>query len=206
MPPASLWNIYFHAPGSINAYSCEVPEGSVLPIGLKTFGASRNGGSVVLNWQTTYESNAQNIEIQKKSGAGFVTVGVVPATNNLNGSTYSFVDKNSSAAVSEYRLRLLSKDAEAAFSEVRAVKGMGAAVDFTVFPNPAVRNAKIAITDISEPTDVQVIDNVGRVVKSITINNSNTVELNNLQVGVYRVRLVNKTSGGAVTKSLTVIQ
>ena len=83
---------------------------------------------------------------------------------------------------------------------------MGASVDFTVFPNPAVRNAKIAITDISEPTDVQVIDNVGRVVKSITINNSNTVELNNLQVGVYRVRLVNKTSGGAVTKSLTVIQ
>ena len=206
MPPASLWKIYFHAPGSINSFSCEVPEGSVLPIGLKTFGASRNGGSVVLNWQTAYESNAQSIEIQKKSGAGFVTVGSVPATNSLNGSTYSFVDKNSSATVSEYRLRLLSKDAEATFSEVRAIKGMGAALDFTVFPNPAVRNAKIAITDISEPTDVQVIDNVGRVVKSITINNSNTVELNNLQVGIYRVRLVNKSSGGAVTKTLTVIQ
>ncbi|MES2890438.1 MAG: T9SS type A sorting domain-containing protein [Bacteroidota bacterium] len=206
MPPASLWDIYFHNPGSTTGFACSVPEGAVLPIGLKTFGAARNGNSVVLNWQTSYESNAQGIEIQKKSNGVFVTVGVVAASNSLTGSTYTFTDKNNAPTISEYRLRLLSKDAEAAFSEIKAVKGFGMAPDFTVYPNPAVRNARIAINDISTPTDIQVIDNVGRVVKSLIVANSNTVELNNLQVGIYRIRLVDKVSGSAVTKSLTVIQ
>jgi hypothetical protein len=206
MPPASLWQIFFHSAGSVDPFSCMVTEGSVLPIGLKSFGATRNGATVSLNWQTAYESNAQSIEIQKRSGSGFVTVGSVTATNNLNGHAYNFVDRNTSASVTEYRLRLLSKDADAAFSEIRTVKGVGATLDFTVFPNPAVRNAKISITDVSEPTDLQVVDNVGRVVKSIILQNANTVELNNLQVGIYRIRLTNKISGVAITKTLSVTQ
>ncbi len=206
MPPASLWQIFFHNTGSVDPFSCMVSEGAVLPIGLKSFGATRSGTTVSLTWQTAYESNAQAIEIQKRSGNGFITVGIVPATNNLNGHAYSFMDKNSSASVTEYRLRLLSKDADASFSEIRTVKGVGASLDFTVFPNPAVRNAKISITDINEPTELQVVDNVGRVVKAVTLTNSNTVDLNNLQVGIYRIRLTNKMSGQAVTKTLSVTQ
>ena len=206
MPPASLWKIYFHAAGSTDPFSCIVPEGAVLPIGLKSFGATRNANTVVLNWETAYEANAQTIQIQKKSGSKFVTVGSVPATNNIAGDTYTFTDKNTSFVVTEYRLRLLSKDADEAFSEVRAVKAYGAAPEFTVYPNPAVSNATISITDINGPTDVQIIDNAGRVVKSLTINNATPIPLNNLQVGIYRVRMVNKMSGAATIKTLTVIQ
>src|SRR5918993_1385485 len=206
MPQAALWTIYFHAAGSTDPFSSIVPEGAVLPIGLKSFDANRSANTVVLNWETEYEANGQSIQIQKKSGNKFVTVGSVPATNNINGHTYTFTDKNTSFVVTEYRLRLLTKDAEEAFSEVRAVKAFGAAPEFTLYPNPAVSNATISITDINGPTDVQIIDNAGRVVKTLTINNATPIPLNNLQVGIYRVRMINKMSGAAITKTLTVIQ
>jgi len=206
MPPAALWKIYFHNTGSTNAFGCLVPQGGILPIGIKSFSAKRNGSSVVLNWQTSYESNGQAFEIQRKNGNSFVTIASVLPANIATGNLYTFTDKNITKGVSEYRLRLLSKDAEAVYSDVKSVKGAGVTVDFTVFPNPAVRDAKIFITDISEPTDVQVIDNMGRVVKTVTIKTSNTIELNNLQPGNYRIRLINKSSGESVTKALTVIQ
>ena len=205
MPPATLWQIYFHTTGSTNAFGCLVSQGSILPIGIKTFSAKRNGSSVALNWQTSYESNAQAFEIQRKTSNSFITIAKVLPTNIATGNSYSYTDNNITKSVSEYRLRLLSKDAEAVYSDVKNVKGVGV-IDFTVFPNPAARNAKIFITDISEPTDVQVIDNMGRVVKTHTIKTSNTIELNNLQIGNYRIRLLNKRMGESVTKALIVIQ
>ena len=41
--------------------------------------------------------------------------------------------------------------------------------DFNVFPNPSIGNAKVSITDIAEATTVELIDNAGRVVKSIEL-------------------------------------
>ena len=86
-----------------------------------------------------------------------------------------------------------------------AVKGISTASDFTVFPNPSNGSAKITISDISEPTDVQLLDISGRIIKNISVNSSNTVELNNLQKGMYMIRIVNKSSEESVTQKLTVI-
>jgi hypothetical protein len=206
MPPASTWTIYFHSTNAVNQSGCIVPEGGVLPIGIKTFFAKRNNSTVTLTWQTAFESNAQGFEIQKKSDNGFITIGTIAATNNESGSSYSFIDNNNMKVVSEYRLKLLSRDADAVYSEIRSVKGLGAGIDFTVYPNPAVRNAKISISNMSEASDVQVIDNTGRVVKLFSIKSNNAIEINNLQIGIYRIRLVNRSSGESITKSLTVIQ
>ena len=206
MPPAAAWTIYFHNTGSTDVFGCLVPEGGPLPITMKSFSVQRNGGSVIVNWQTAYELNGQSIEIQQLTASGFITVGAVMATNNISGSNYTYTVKNSQKEVTQYRLRLLSKDAAATYSEIKSVKGAGVAIDFTIYPNPAVRNAQVSITDITEPTDVQVIDNTGRLVKKIAIKNSNTIQLNDLQPGLYRVRLLNSTTGEAVTKNLTIIQ
>ena len=101
---------------------------------------------------------------------------------------------------------MISKDGDAVYSEIRLVKSTGATIDFAIFPNPAVRNAKVYVANISQPTSVQVYDNAGRVVKVLTIKSGNTIEINNLQTGIYRVRLLNNISGESVTKTLTVIQ
>lgn len=206
MPPASNWKIYYHNPGSSNAFGCLVPEGRVLPIGIKTFTATRNNSTVVLNWQTAFESNARLFEIQKKSGSNFITIGTVAATNNETGSSYSYNENANVKGNAEYRLRLVDKDANSTYSEIRIVKGLSTAFDFTIFPNPATRNTKISLKDITEPSTIQVIDNSGRQIKNISVKSSSTMELNDLQPGIYRLRLVTNRSGESITKTLTIIQ
>jgi len=208
MPPTSIWTIYFHNTEVTTITGCVVAElaSGPLPISIASFSAKRNGGKVSLSWQTSFELNAIGFEIQKKSGNSFITVGTVSATNKETGSSYSFTDINNSSEVSEYRLKLNSEDAAAKYSEIKSVKGSGSAFDFTVYPNPAVRNARVVIADISQPTNAQVIDNAGRVIKIYSLKNTNTIELNNLQTGIYRIRLVNVVSGEAITKTLTVVR
>ena len=99
---------------------------------------------------------------------------------------------------------MVDLDATFKLSETRAVKGTAAVSDFTVFPNPSNGYAKISIADVTEATTVEVIDNAGRVIKTIALKNSNTVEVNGLQNGIYLVRITNKNTGDAVTKKLSV--
>jgi hypothetical protein len=206
MPPTSTWAIYFHNPGSTDPCGCNVPEGGILPIGIKTFTATRNNNNIALNWQTAVEINATQFEIQKKSGNSFVTIGSVTAANKETGSSYNYTDISNEKTTSEYRLKMLSSDAAIAYSEIRVVRGTGVSFDFTIFPNPATRNTKIALADITQPSTIQVIDNSGRQVRSISVKSSSMIELNDLQPGLYRVRIVTNKSGETLTKSLTIVQ
>lgn len=205
MPPAATWKIYFHPfPNGGEPFFCVVPEGSVLPITIQSISAKRNGAKVVLVWKTAMELNARGFEIQRKSGNAFITIGNVSATNSATGYSYNFTDNNSSKETSEYRLRMLSKDAEAAYSQTLTVKGTSSSVDVTIFPNPAAGNSRISVAGISEATGIQVMDNTGRIVTATALKTGNIFELNVLQTGIYRVRLINKKSGHAITKTLTV--
>lgn len=175
-----------------------------LPVGLKNFYASRKSNTVVLNWQTAFEQNAAAFEIERNTGNGFVNVGQVTATNNSNGSTYSFNDNNAVKAISQYRLKMVDKDGKFQYSEIRSVKGLNGVSDFTVYPNPSNGNAKVTISDISEAMELQVIDNTGRTLKKYTLSNSSQVELSGLSRGMYMIRLVNNVSGESIIKKLTV--
>ncbi len=180
-------------------------EGGPLPIKLSAFNLKRSNANVTLSWKTELEMNAKEFIIQKRQGTEFVDMGAVGASNILNGSTYSYVDINNSKSVSEYRIKMVDFDGKYSNSEVRAIKGTGAESEFTIFPNPTTGSAKITITDVTENTEVQVMDNAGRVLKTIILVNTNSTELNNLQKGTYLIRIVNKQSGDAVVKKLTVI-
>jgi hypothetical protein len=112
---------------------------------------------------------------------------------------------NSSKGITQYRLKIVDKDASFSNSDVRTVKGTSAVSDFTVYPNPSNGNTRVTVADISEPTDIQLIDNSGRILKNIPMNNSNSVNINDLQKGIYMIRITNKTSGETLTKKITVI-
>ena len=201
-PPTGTWYLYFTEPGTNVVYICTAT--GVLPISIKTFNATRNKGYVQLNWETSLEINGDAFIVERKIGNGFVTVATVAAKNIASGSAYSFTDNNNTNSVSEYRLKIISNDAPVKFSETRSVKGTGN-LDFTIYPNPATRNAKISISDITTSTTVQVLDNAGRIVKTLSFKNSNTIEVDNLERGIYRVQLLDTNSGVKVTKTLTIL-
>ena len=176
-----------------------------LPIKLSAFYAKRNGNAVTLNWTSETEINAKEFVIERNSGSGFVAIGTVTARNSETGSSYTYTDNNnSSKTVSQYRLKMVDKDATYKLSEIRPVKGTAAVSDFTVFPNPSFGNAKINISDISAATTVEVIDNAGRVIKTVELKGNNSVNVDNLQKGIYLIRITNKETGDVLTKKLTV--
>lgn len=204
MPPANTWTINFTDPIANIKYICTVSGNppSVLPINIKTFTATRVQGNVHLSWETSLETNGQAFIIERKTGNGFITLATITAKNIESGSTYSYTDMNDNKGVSEYRLKVVCKDISAKYSEIRMVKGAGN-IDFTIFPNPASGTTKISISDVNKSSNIQVIDNTGRVVKKLNFKTSNTIEINDLQRGIYRVQLMNSNSGETVTKTLT---
>jgi hypothetical protein len=204
--PTGFLTIYFHAAGAFNGNTCTVPTtGGPLPVKLTDFYAKRNSSVVALSWKTETEVNASSFILQRKTGADFVDVATIKATNDVSGSQYTYTDVNASKTVSQYRLKFIDKDGSYSLSEIRTVKGTLSVSDFTVYPNPSTGNAKVTVADISEPTDIQLIDNSGRVLKNIPMNNSNSVNIDNLKNGIYMIRITNKNSGENLTKKITVV-
>jgi hypothetical protein len=199
---------YTASNGSCGGGTCGITitvNGGPLPIKMSGFYAKRKNSSVGLNWQTETEINSKEFIVQRKVGNDFIDVATIAASNSTRGGSYIYNDVNNFKGVSQYRLKLIDLDGTFSYSEIRTVKGTAAANDFTVFPNPSAGNAKVTITDISEPTDVQLIDNSGRILKVVSMNNSNTADFNNLQKGMYMIRILNKNSGETLTKKLNVV-
>ncbi len=175
-----------------------------LPVVLSSFSATRKGNTAVLNWQTQTEINAKSFDLEILSGNTYTKVASVAATNNPSGSSYNYIDNNTAKSNSLYRLKLIDRDNSFRYSEVRSVKGLSAVSDFSLFPNPSNGSAKVMISDVTEGTQVVLMDNAGRTIKTVTLKNSNTVELNGLQKGIYLVKVTNTINNESVVKKLTV--
>lgn len=182
------------------------PTGGVLPITMSEFNAQRKDKTAILNWKTSSEINALRFEIERMSSNGFITIGSVAAKNNGISNNYSFAENNTFSSTTQYRLKLIDKDNRYRYSEVKTVKGIGSPVDFTISPNPSYGSTTIISTDISGSEHFLVLDNLGKVIRSISNNNGAGIYLTGLQKGVYFVRLTNQRTGEQLTKKLVVIQ
>jgi hypothetical protein len=179
------------------------------PVNISSFLVGRTGGtSVSLNWKTELEMTANSFEVQRSfDNTSFKTIATLAGTgNNASNQSYSYVDNsNNSKTMSFYRIKIVKQSGEVSYSNIKTVKGLASKLDFSVFPNPSVGTAKVTISDVSEPTRVQLIDNSGRVVKTLMLNNTNSVELNGLQKGSYMVKIIGSVSGNTEVRKLNVI-
>jgi hypothetical protein len=180
------------------------PGGGPLPIVLNSFSGKRNGSTVNIDWKSESELNSRSYILERKVGKDFIPVTTVPTTDKSTGSAYSFIDKNNEAGISQYRLKMLDLNGDFKYSKVVSVNGISAGADFSIFPNPSTGNATVAITDITESIDVQLVDLSGRIIKTIPANNNNLIPLSGLQKGMYFVKMINRTNGNIITKKLAV--
>ena len=181
------------------------PDGAPLPIKLAAFTGERKGNSVELKWKADSEIGALEYQVERNTGNGFSRRSTVPTKNSLTASNYAIDDINTSAKISEYRLKMVDIDGKFKYSNVVAIKGTGAASDFTVYPNPISKGstAIVKITDITDATTLSVIDYTGRLVKQLPTNSS-TINISNLPPGSYLIRITNSKTGGNTTQKLAV--
>jgi len=177
---------------------------SPLPVTFKNFYAMRSSDdAVMLNWQTGSEKDLSAFIIERNKGDVYVKVASVAASNSASGNSYTAIDPNSDASASYYRIKAVNFDGTYTYSATQQVKGTGRVGDIAVYPNPAHGQATVTIGNITAPVSIYVLDNAGRLIKTITTG-KNTVELDGLAAGLYMIRVVDNATGSAWMKTLAV--
>jgi hypothetical protein len=180
-----------------------------LPVSISTFTAKRAGSNVNLYWQTTYELNNTGFFIERNVNGTWQEVGFV-ASQGLNGNSndlrsYTHVDANNVKGMSQYRLRQVDLDGKTKLSDIRTVRGEDQPVKLTVYPNPSSDGrVNIVFDDAIAVRNVSVLDMSGRVVRTMNGISNNNITIENLQPGMYTVRVVVPETGAQGVEKIIV--
>ena len=161
---------------------------SALPIKIEDISAKSEGKINLIIWQTATELNTDHFIIQQSTdGSSYKDIGTVK-TIGSGANSYSFADNNPANGINFYRLESVDKDGASTFSAVVSCKWLVVSKQITVYPNPAKDNVTISGSHIAS---VQVIDNMGRVVKGVLLKDATNPKLSvsSLQAGVYHLRI-----------------
>jgi hypothetical protein len=181
-------------------------EGGPLPVKISTFNAQRKSNTVLLSWKTAAEINSKDFVIQRGINNDFKDIATIASNNLAIGSSYNYTDVSPLSGLSSYRLKMVDLDGTVAYSEIRLVKEtVFSSSDFTVYPNPNRGNARITVFETSASTDVQLIDQSGRMIQVVNLQNRNTVDFTSIKTGMYIVRVVNKVTGETSLQKLNVV-
>jgi hypothetical protein len=215
IPPAIKLNIYmtfgdsaYGIPGGRHVM-CTVINGGPLPIILNSFSLSRRNNNVSVFWKSTNETNIASYDIQRSyDNITYVSIATI-ASHNATGNTitnYSFVDNNISKNVSYYRIKVNSTGIPSIYSDVKTVNGMKITGDVVFYPNPVSANSLVTLSEAYSQCTIQIIDNSGRLVQTVSLQNNNTFRLNNLTKGLYFIKLINTETGKTSVQKMAVAE
>jgi len=167
-----------------------------LPLTLVSFSATCENGYALIRWQTGLEGNIDRFVVQGSTdGSQWTTLGTVAATDNPQGSSYSFQDGHPGAS-SYYRLMIMYKSGDVGYSPVFGGGCSDIPLPFMVYPNPAETQtlARLSVRQAT-PAVLQVIDMKGDVLYRMEWSlqpgmNSYSLPIGTLTAGDYIVRLL----------------
>ena len=165
--------------------------GTILPITLSSFSATKSGKSVMLNWATASESNFDYFGIERSTnGTNFTTIGKVTGAGNSNlTKQYSFADAGYSNGKNYYRLKLVNKDGSFNYSQTQWVD-MSLIASIKLHPNPVKDILTIEGLDANQSTLVSIINNEGKEMQHIVIKETaHNFTVAQLPAGNYYVRI-----------------
>jgi hypothetical protein len=180
-----------------------------LPVTFKSFIANRNRSQVLLRWETSAEYNNSGFAVERNINGNWEQVGWVPtqAPNGRSAAdlTYTYTDLNNLKGVSQYRIRQVDIDAKSKYSEIRSVRGEGQLGKTIVYPNPS-QNGKINVVfeDAAVTRDVTLSDMSGRIVQQWKGVTNNNITVENLNPGMYFIRIVAIETGEQTVEKIVV--
>ncbi len=168
-----------------------------LPAKISSFAVNRVGSANEISLEVTEEVNVDRYELEySKDGQVFSTISTQIAKSNLQGiQTYRFSHVIDRSNVSYYRIRIVDKDGQSAYTRVLMVTAELSKSNIYLYPNPSRGNVKIHLTQ-SKPivAELRVLDNSGRLVQKKQISliagiQEVSLDLSSLPDGSYRVML-----------------
>ncbi len=172
-----------------------------LPVTFNLFNATRsNRSNVSVIWETSTEINNTGFSIERNNGNGWEIVHFVPSLaaggNSNDILRYSFVDNNSNAGISQYRIKQIDLDGAFKLSEIRVVRGELQTSKIIIYPNPSINGrVNVAMEDRMGIRNIILTDINGRIMRQWNGLTSNTLTIENLTSGVYLLRVTEKETG-----------
>jgi hypothetical protein len=184
----------------------------LLPVELHDFNANaKNNNSVVLDWQTGKELDFKGFEIERsKDGFTWNYMSFVDANNNIESdNNYVHTDNDPIPGKSYYRLKLLSKDGNFKYSDVRSVVINDVHGGLKLLPNPVKHATRLRFThDTNETAMINVVDMNGKRMLSRPVMiqsgmNEILIDKLNLTPGIYVLQVV---TGDRTMNSKMIVQ
>ncbi len=184
--------------------------GVSLPVKLASFSVAVKENEALLSWSVeNQDANSSHFEIERSAnGKDFSQVAMVNATNNTKQS-YSFTDNDPSLSGSVYyRLKMVDKDGQFAYSEIKSVQFANTGFSVLVYPNPIQSVSKLRV-NLEKPQVIKVTitNSTGSSVQQFQINgqrgmNEKSINLSTAPAGSYMIRI----QSGFNSKVISVIK
>ncbi len=198
------WKVTFATPSFSEFYvHANNLGGTPLPVTYKSFEATKENRTAVLNWATASEQNNLGFNIERSTdGRQFTSIGWVATKAEQGNSTtslsYRFIDKNPFPGKNYYRLQQKDVDGKFNYSIIRSVD-FNNATAFQCYPNPTADLLNIEHkSDAAGTIQVRIVDITSRLVHQEEIKvqkgfNKNVIRLSGLPQGVYQMIISNNS-------------
>lgn len=158
----------------------------LLPVKLIYFNGQSANHAILLNWKADHPELVEKFNIEKRNNNNeWITLASIVANNNSFGysikDVYPFNDNNF------YRLKVIEKDGNRYYSEIRKIWFAEATIDFAIYPNPS--RGKVYINgNLSAGEILQIVDINGRIIWQTRISDNRQESIVPfLQPGIYLV-------------------
>lgn len=165
---------------------------TILPVSLVSFTAKlQQGGNVLLQWRTASENQSSHFAVERSSnGIHYQTIGTAQASNNPNGSDYSFLDIAPLIGPNYYRLHQYDRNGKNEVSGVRLIK-TDKSLSLALYPNPVIDGFLLRMqTTPAKPMTYCIQNMAGQIVQTGTvISREQWFHTGSLSAGTYLIRL-----------------
>ncbi|HYE56337.1 MAG TPA: T9SS type A sorting domain-containing protein [Chitinophagaceae bacterium] len=210
----NTWNTVYDPAFEVdgmNVYEWMAQFTSVLPAGLKNYGAYLRSGKVYVEWTTTSESNTDHFILERAGANGqyHQIAKVTAAGASAVDKKYVLIDEQPGKGTNLYRLVLVNKDGKRDYYDVKRVTLPGA-TGFVNIPNP-VRGTMSVYLNVDRSQNVRILvhdingKTIHRTNKLFTPGLSeNMIDVTGLPSGTYFVKVDGETF--SVTRKILVNQ
>lgn len=166
-----------------------------LPITGLTLNAIKKGNEVVVQWETTSETNSSHFIVQRSTTTNSISdsVGKVFAKGNSNIlSKYYWIDKLPSKGVNYYKLKQVDKDGKFVYSATVAVN-FETGIIVSCYPNPTTSSIKLDIgTNNFKSYFYEIYSLSGKLLqKAMIANTVTTINMEAMQAATYIIKVTN---------------
>jgi hypothetical protein len=175
------------------------PAQSTLPVTLKSFNAKVASSKVQLIWKVSEEVNFSHFIVERSvNGKDFQDATMIFADAHSMDYSYNYsetLNQNASGVI-YYRLKMVDRDGEFKYSDIKIVKlnGRNELVTISSFPNPVTSELRITVPSSWQDKKVtyELVNMNGVVIKQQVKDRpsqTETMQVGDIGTGVYIMRL-----------------